>query len=109
MCEGKIKGAKGILVFPLPEERDEFLLAAQADKLASVIWDLDEELRSLVKYENDLVHQAQCEFENDKKKGYIEEGEEMNFEYVADFIAAKIRDNLSESMEHFGVSWELIT
>lgn len=41
---------KGILEFNLPEEREEFELAKNGSSYSFVIWDLDQHLRSLLKY-----------------------------------------------------------
>jgi len=38
------------LEFDLPDERYEFECAVNAEKWRSVIWELDQKLRSLVKY-----------------------------------------------------------
>ena len=41
---------KATLEYNLPEEQDEFELAANAGKYYSVLWDLDQYLRNKVKY-----------------------------------------------------------
>lgn len=46
---------KAILEFNLPEEKSEFKLASNANDLYCVLWDLDNELRRLLKY-NEQKH-----------------------------------------------------
>lgn len=42
------------LEFNLPEEQTEFELAVNASKYHSVLWDLDQYLRGIVKYNSDV-------------------------------------------------------
>lgn len=44
---------KAILEFDLNEERDEFQLMLNANKWYSVVWDIDQHLRSKTKYASD--------------------------------------------------------
>jgi hypothetical protein len=44
---------EAILKFNLPEEQDDFELAANAGKYYSILWDLDQYLRNFVKYPSD--------------------------------------------------------
>ena len=46
---------KGILKFDLPEETKEFALANNATKLYSVLWEMDQWLRSNTKYAPDTM------------------------------------------------------
>lgn len=41
---------EAILKYNLPEEQDDFDLAANAGKYYSVLWDLDQYLRNCIKY-----------------------------------------------------------
>lgn len=41
---------KAILEFNLPEEQSEFELASNANKYYSILWELDQHLRSKIKY-----------------------------------------------------------
>lgn len=45
--------SKAILEFDLNEERDEFQLMLNANKWYSVVWDIDQHLRSKTKYASD--------------------------------------------------------
>lgn len=49
---------KATLQFDLPEERIEFKQATEAGSLASAIWDMDQWLRSKIKYED--CNELQC-------------------------------------------------
>lgn len=42
---------KSVLEFNLPEEREEFELAVNAGKYASALWEIQQELRTIWKYE----------------------------------------------------------
>lgn len=46
---------KAILKFDLPEERKEFELATNSFKWYSVVWDMDQYLRSQTKYAPDSM------------------------------------------------------
>lgn len=46
---------KAVLEFDLPQDDHEFRLASSAKELASALWDIDELLRSVVKYGRDPV------------------------------------------------------
>lgn len=45
--------SKAILEFSIPEERAEHLMAISGSNLASVIWEVDQKLRGLIKYSED--------------------------------------------------------
>ena len=44
---------EGILKFNLPEESDEFNRACNAMAMSIALWDFDQKLRSIIKYESD--------------------------------------------------------
>lgn len=46
---------KAILEFNLPEDSVEFKMATQAPKMHSVLWDMDQWLRSQTKYASDSM------------------------------------------------------
>ena len=45
---------KAILEFSLPEDSSEFDLACRAAKYHGVLWDLDQWLRGIIKYDDSL-------------------------------------------------------
>ena len=45
--------AKAILEFNLPEERQEFELATNAQKLNNTLWEYDQALRNTIKYNDE--------------------------------------------------------
>lgn len=47
------------LTFTLPEEEPEFRTACEAAALKSLVWDIDQACRSVVKYEPD-PHEQRC-------------------------------------------------
>jgi hypothetical protein len=49
--------AKGILEFDLNEEANDFKLAVNAKEIMSVLWEVDQELRSRTKYASDTTSQ----------------------------------------------------
>jgi len=49
--------AKGIIEFDLNEELNHFKLATNAKEIMSVLWDVDQELRTKVKYASDSTSQ----------------------------------------------------
>jgi hypothetical protein len=74
MDDKEERGQWGVLKFPLPEERDGFKLACQAQDWHSVAWDMAQYLREKLKYghefksANDALEQTQdklFEFLND--------------------------------------------
>jgi hypothetical protein len=75
---------EAILKFNIPEERDEFTLATKAGGLYSVLWDLDQYLRSIHKY-----------------------GDGSNPE-KEDF-ALKTREKLFEFMDENNVSFDMVS
>jgi hypothetical protein len=52
---------KAILEFNLPEENEEFLTAQNGGKYHSVIWNLDQGLRSALKYNSDSYDEKTLE------------------------------------------------
>jgi hypothetical protein len=52
---------KGILEFNLPEEENEFNLASNSRNYYSALWEIDQFLRSKVKYANDSVSEDTVE------------------------------------------------
>jgi len=49
--------AKGIIKFNLNEEANDFKLAVNAKEIMSVLWEVDQELRSRIKYASDTTSQ----------------------------------------------------
>lgn len=45
--------AKALLEFNLPEDEKDFMLAVKAKELWLVLWEIDQELRSRIKYPSD--------------------------------------------------------
>ena len=58
--------AKLVLEFDLPDEREEALRAQQGPDLVSVLWDLDEYLRSAIKYGLEGVDSATAQIIRDR-------------------------------------------
>ena len=75
--------AKAILKFDLDEESNDFKLAVNAKEIMSVLWEVDQELRSKTKYASDSTSQ----------------------ETVDALIS--IRDFLRESMSDKGISFDM--
>lgn len=75
--------AKVILKFNLDEELNDFKLAVNAKEIMSVLWELDQELRTKTKYSSDSTSQ----------------------ETVDALIS--IRDFLRESMSEKGISFDM--
>ena len=75
--------AKVILKFDLDEESNDFKLAVNAKEIMSVLWEVDQELRSKTKYASDSTNQ----------------------ETVDALIS--IRDFLRESMSDKGISFDM--
>lgn len=46
---------KAILKFDLPDDQDEYVMATQASAMHSVLWDMDQWLRSQTKYAPDDI------------------------------------------------------
>lgn len=61
---------KAVLEFNLPEDQQEFELATKGMKFWSILWDLDQSLRSKTKYASDDLPQ-------DKYDAYQEIREEL--------------------------------
>ncbi|NBX73272.1 MAG: hypothetical protein EBQ89_03120 [Alphaproteobacteria bacterium] len=53
--------ARGIIEFNLNEESNEFKLALNAKEIMSVLWELDQELRSRTKYASDTTSEEVIE------------------------------------------------
>jgi len=75
---------KATLEFNLPEDQQEFDLATKAFKLWSVLWELDQSLRSKTKYAPDSLPQ-------DKYDAYQE-----------------VRDELRELMSENGINFDMV-
>jgi hypothetical protein len=75
--------AKVILKFNLDEELNDFKLAVNAKEIMSVLWEVDQELRTKTKYASDSTNQ----------------------ETVDALIS--IRDFLRESMSDKGISFDM--
>jgi hypothetical protein len=76
---------KAILEFNLPEDNQDFQLASNAMKFWSVLYELDQDLRSKTKYASDDLPQ-------DKYDAYEE-----------------IRDNLYELMRNENISLDMVS
>ena len=76
---------KAILEFNLPEDNQDFQLAANAIKFWSVLYELDQDLRSKTKYAPDSLPQ-------DKYDAYEE-----------------IRENLYELMRNENISLDMVS
>ena len=63
---------KAILEFNLPEDRDDFELATKGGKWYSVVWDMDQWLRSQYKYMPDE------QYSSDKYNAYYEARQKLN-------------------------------
>jgi len=59
---------KSILEFNLPEEQEDFDLAVHGGKWMSVCWDLDQHLRSKLKYEQSLSEEQYKVLEETRDK-----------------------------------------
>lgn len=75
---------KAVLEFNLPEDQQEFELATKGMKFWSILWDLDQSLRSKTKYASDDLPQ-------DKYDAYQE-----------------IRDELRELMSENMISFDMV-
>jgi len=53
--------ARGIIEFNLNEESNDFKLALNAKEIMSVLWELDQELRSRTKYASDTTSEEVIE------------------------------------------------
>lgn len=50
---------EAILKFNLPEEQEEFEYAVNGSKWASLVWNLDQELRSKIKYSENITEEQE--------------------------------------------------
>ena len=55
--------AKATITFTLPEEQQDFHDAVHASDYKNVIWDLDQKLRSKIKYDESIDNQTELAFE----------------------------------------------
>ena len=62
---------KATLTFDLPEEHSDHLLAVKASDLAMALWDIDQELRSVVKYGQDEAQANYYEEVRDKLRDIL--------------------------------------
>jgi len=74
---------KAILEYDLPDDSEVHLLAVNAANLYSSLWDMDQELRKLLKYGNDLK--------------------------TADEALERMREFLRETMADHGVSLDMVS
>ena len=57
----------GILKFKLPEEREDFELAQKAGKMQVALWNIDQELRRQIKYDDKLSEEVLKKLEEIRK------------------------------------------
>lgn len=50
---------EAILKFNLPEEQEEFEYAVNGSKWASLVWNLDQELRNKIKYSENITEEQE--------------------------------------------------
>lgn len=55
--------AKATITFNIPEEQTDFHDAVHASDYKAVIWDLDQKLRSKIKYDESIDNQTELAFE----------------------------------------------
>ena len=65
--------AKATITFNLPDEQQEFENAVHASDYKSVIWDLDQRLRSEIRHNDSLDHKTELAYEavRDMIRGYL--------------------------------------
>ena len=66
------------LKFTLPEEQEEFRTACQAAALKSLVWDIDQACRSVLKYEAE-PHDERCKLAEEIRQ-MIREAEGVSLE-----------------------------
>jgi hypothetical protein len=71
---------KAVIEFQLPEEQEEFNTFSNASKYYSTLWDLDQWLRGIIKYDDSLTDEQET-------------------------IYQKVRDRLHEELTSNGVSF----
>ena len=59
---------EGILKFNLPEEETEFKMAANVSNYFTTLWDMDQWLRSEIKYNDSLSEEEYKTFEKVREK-----------------------------------------
>ena len=59
---------KAILEFDLPDDNEAFDLAVRAGKYSSVLWDLDQWLRSIIKYDDSLSEEQEVIYQKVRDK-----------------------------------------
>lgn len=69
---------KAILEFNLPEEQGEFELASQAGSIWCVIWELNQFLRSKLKYESEKYTEEQLKIYSEIREKLFELREQNN-------------------------------
>ena len=63
------------MIYNLPEDQEDFLLAANSVRMHSILWDLNQWLRSEIKYKEDV---------NQSKHDTLQECREKLFELLRD-------------------------
>jgi hypothetical protein len=61
---------KAVIEFNLPEDKEDFNLATRAIEWYSTVWDLDQYLRSRLKYEDTLTQEAHDALQEVRDKLY---------------------------------------
>jgi hypothetical protein len=62
---------EGILKFNLPEEETEFKMAVNVSNYFTTLWDMDQWLRSEIKYNDRLSEEEYKTFEKVREKLYV--------------------------------------
>lgn len=62
---------EGILKFNLPEEETEFKMAVNVSNYFTTLWDMDQWLRSEIKYNDKLSEEEYKTFEKVREKLYV--------------------------------------
>lgn len=67
--------AKATITFNLPEEQQEFNDAVHASDYKAVLWDLDQKLRSEIKYSEQIDNSTESAYQNvrDMIRGFLED------------------------------------
>ena len=79
---------EAILKFNLPEDKEQFDVAAKAMDWALLVWDIDQSIRSLMKYHPEEYKTGEQAFEHIKEEMYMPTSEE---EFQADLAADDMR------------------
>ena len=121
MCNHKIRGAKGILEYPLPEESRTFLMAIKGVNWASAMFDLNNDLVALTKWDNALLQDDKIADEvtnlialalehNEDVDGAEEIEDAVND--AVDIITARAveiaREKLNEQIEAHDLDWGML-